>query len=138
METAEVIISVTGVCFLVVASPVTVLVAVSSDHRELADEIAEQTVYDVQIVSTERAVRESLPVDSTVDCLVATQDHPAGTALDLLERVRETDPSLPFVVLAPDGSEQLASDAFAADADDYVRSTRRARRSNPSRPASRG
>ncbi|MFD1589030.1 PAS domain S-box protein [Halorientalis brevis] len=98
----------------------TVLVVASSRLRELADEIDGTAAAEADVVATKRAAQERLAADSTIDCVVAAQELPDGAGLDLLAQVRETDPSLPFVLLATDGSERLASDAFAADADDYV------------------
>ena len=55
-----------------------------------------------------------------VDCVVSAQDLPGTTGLDFFERVRETDAAVPFVLSVADGSETLASRAFAAGVDDYV------------------
>lgn len=54
-----------------------------------------------------------------VDCLVTEQDLPTTSGLALLERVREADADLPFVLCAPDGSEQVASRAVSAGVTEY-------------------
>ena len=55
-----------------------------------------------------------------VDCVIATQELPESTGVDLLERFRDREPTLPFVLVATDGSEALASRAVAAGATRYV------------------
>ena len=62
----------------------------------------------------------SLLADGTFDCVVAADDLPESTGVDLLETVRERKPTLPFVLYANDGSEALASEAIAAGVTDYV------------------
>lgn len=55
-----------------------------------------------------------------IDCVVSGQVLPDGTGLELLGEVRRQD-SLGATILFPDdGSETLASDAFAAGIADYV------------------
>ncbi len=59
-------------------------------------------------------------VSTHVDCVVSTQALPDGDGLTFLRRVRDLDGEIPFVLLAPDGSERLASRAVAAGVTDYV------------------
>ena len=59
-------------------------------------------------------------VSTHVDCVVSTQALPDGDGLTLLRRVRDLGGGLPFVLLASDGSERLASRATAAGVTDYV------------------
>ena len=59
-------------------------------------------------------------VSTHVDCVVSAQALPDGDGLTLLRRVRDLDGELPFVLLASDGSERLASRAVAAGVTDYV------------------
>ena len=59
-------------------------------------------------------------VSTHVDCVVSTQALPDGDGLTLLRRVRDLDEELPFVLLASNGSERLASRATAAGVTDYV------------------
>jgi PAS domain S-box-containing protein len=54
------------------------------------------------------------------DCVVATHDLPESTGLDLLERFEDRKLAIPFVLVAADGSEALASRAVAAGAAGYV------------------
>lgn len=73
----------------------------------------------VRHVSDPDAVPSTL--DSVrVDCVVSEYRLPGTTGVDLLERVRETRPDLPFVLYAAEGDEHVASDAIAAGVDDYV------------------
>ena len=54
------------------------------------------------------------------DCIVSDYDMPEMTGVDLVERVRESDPELPVVILTGEGSEAVASDAIAAGVTDYL------------------
>lgn len=71
---------------------------------------------------TETTVREGLDrLDSAdVDCVIADYDLPEMDGLQFLEAVRERYPTLPFVLFAGDGSEEVASNAIAADVSGYV------------------
>ncbi|GAA0716686.1 PAS domain S-box-containing protein [Halorubrum trapanicum] len=54
------------------------------------------------------------------DAVVCDYDLPDGTGIDLLERVREIDPELPFVLFTGKGSEEVASEAISAGVTDYL------------------
>lgn len=56
-----------------------------------------------------------------VDCIVSDYRMPRLNGLELLRAVRERFPSLPFVLYTGQGSEEVAADAFATDATDYLR-----------------
>ena len=45
---------------------------------------------------------------------------PAKNGIGFLEEVRETDPDLPFILFTGKGSEEVAGDAIAAGATDYL------------------
>ena len=75
--------------------------------------------FDVVRATGADDVLERLPARQ-FDCVVATNDLPDSTGIDLLERFRDREPTLPFVLVAADGSEALASRAVAAGASRYV------------------
>jgi PAS domain S-box-containing protein len=56
-----------------------------------------------------------------VDCIVSDYQMPRLDGIELLRAVRARYPSLPFVLYTGQGSEEVAADAFAADATDYLR-----------------
>ncbi|NHN41475.1 PAS domain S-box protein [Halorubellus sp. JP-L1] len=58
--------------------------------------------------------------EESFDCVVCDYDLGAYDGLDVLDAVRERDPEVPFVLFTAKGSEQVASDAIAADATDYL------------------
>ncbi|WP_435115819.1 PAS domain S-box protein [Halolamina sp. C58] len=75
----------------------------------------------LDVTTTARAeAARSLLEDEAFDCVAAAGDLPDATGVELLERVREREPTLPFVMYAAEGSETLASDATAAGVTDYV------------------
>ncbi|MFB6188983.1 MAG: bacterio-opsin activator domain-containing protein [Halapricum sp.] len=64
--------------------------------------------------------RDALDADG-IDCLVTDHDPPTTDALALLDDLDVTDRPQPVVVFTDSGSERLASDAFAAGANGYLR-----------------
>lgn len=56
-----------------------------------------------------------------VDCVVSEYALPGRTGIDLLERVRERYPDVPFILYTDVGSEAVASAAVTADATEYLR-----------------
>jgi len=71
-------------------------------------------------VVTEPDPRSALARADGVDCVVSGYELPAMDGLELLERVRDEHPELPFVVFATDGSEAVASRAISTGATDYL------------------
>jgi DNA-binding NtrC family response regulator len=67
------------------------------------------------VATAEKAVRESRP-----DAVVLDHMLPDGTALDLLPRLKEIDPSLPVVVLTGHASIDLAVRAVKEGADQFL------------------
>jgi len=67
------------------------------------------------IASAEKALREGRP-----DAIVLDHMLPDGTALDLLPRIKELDPSLPVVVLTGHASIDLAVRAIKEGADQFL------------------
>lgn len=55
-----------------------------------------------------------------VDCVVSDYDMPGTNGLELLERVRESHPNLPFVLFTGRGSEEIASEAITAGVSEYL------------------
>ncbi|WP_137288046.1 bacterio-opsin activator domain-containing protein [Natronorubrum halophilum] len=56
----------------------------------------------------------------SIDCVVSDYEMPKITGLELLERVRESDPDLPFILFTGRGSEEIASEAIAAGVTQYL------------------
>ena len=78
--------------------------------------------FEVDTVSTaERGLKQLS--DGRYDCVVSAYDLPDMDGVALLEAVRETAPDLPFVVVAADGSEAVASEAISAGVTAYLPST---------------
>ncbi|APW96831.1 diguanylate cyclase [Halobiforma lacisalsi AJ5] len=65
--------------------------------------------------------RLDAPGDPPVDCIVSDYEMPGTTGLELLERVREDDPDLPFILFTGKGSEAVASEAIDAGVSQYLR-----------------
>ncbi|MEF8881894.1 MAG: PAS domain S-box protein [Halapricum sp.] len=58
--------------------------------------------------------------DDTFDCVVSDYDMPEMNGIEFLEAVRNKRPDLPFILFTGKGSEEIARDAFAAGATDYL------------------
>lgn len=89
----------------------------ASDGSALADACDAADVIDVDDAA---GALEYLSA-SEADCVVSEYDLPGADGLSLLKDVRTTSPHLPFVMFTAAGNERLASDAFLAGADGYLR-----------------
>ncbi|WP_229124798.1 PAS domain S-box protein [Halapricum desulfuricans] len=58
--------------------------------------------------------------DGSIDCVVSDYRPTGIDGLDLLERVRERDPGMPFVLYTSHGSEEIASEAISAGVTEYM------------------
>ena len=58
--------------------------------------------------------------EDTFDCVVSDYDMPRQNGIELLERVREDHPRLPFILFTGKGSEEIASEAISAGVSDYL------------------
>ncbi|GAA0203835.1 hybrid sensor histidine kinase/response regulator [Halobaculum roseum] len=87
--------------------------ALIAERFERADDIVVEVVSDAE---------EGLDriASAAFDCVVSEYALPDRTGIELLDRVREDHSDLPFVIYTGEGSEAIASDAFAAGATDYL------------------
>jgi len=69
--------------------------------------------------STEEAL--SRLADESFDCVVSDYDMAGQTGIEFLRTVRETNPTLPFILFTGKGSEEVASEAISAGVSDYLR-----------------
>ncbi|MFW6017414.1 MAG: PAS domain S-box protein [Halapricum sp.] len=91
------------------------LLAVVAEHLE-----SESATLAVEGETDQETALERLD-RAAIDCVVS--DHrPAGIdGLELLERVRERDPEIPFILYTSHGSEEIASEAISAGVTEYMR-----------------
>ncbi|WP_146418431.1 response regulator, partial [Haloarcula hispanica] len=59
--------------------------------------------------------------DAAFDCVVCGYDPPGLDGLDVLSRVRDESPELPFIVFTERAREEIADEALAAGATGYLR-----------------
>lgn len=102
-----------------------VRVLVVDDDPEVADTTAtflERSVEAIEAVAepTVSAGLERLS-EGTFDCVVSDYRMPDDDGIEFLERVRETDPELPFVLYTGEGSDEVANEAITKGATDYIR-----------------
>ncbi|QAU11980.1 PAS domain S-box protein [Halorubrum sp. BOL3-1] len=62
--------------------------------------------------------------DATFDCVISDYDMPKMDGIEFLETVRKKYSALPFILYTGKGSEEVASDAIAAGASDYLQKER--------------
>ncbi|SDY75648.1 PAS domain S-box protein [Halopenitus persicus] len=96
------------------------------DQPEFGELVATflQRVDDRITVVTESSVadgRDRLDAETNrIDCVVSDYDMPGMNGISFLEDVREEHPTLPFILFTGKGSEEVASEAIAAGATDYL------------------
>jgi CheY-like chemotaxis protein len=80
----------------------------------------EQETFDVTVETdpTEALARFR---EERFDCVVSDYDMPSLNGLELLARLREVDPDIPFVLFTGRGSESIAADAIDGGVDYYLR-----------------
>jgi PAS domain S-box-containing protein len=61
---------------------------------------------------------------ATFDCIVSDYEMPGQNGLELLDKIRQQYPDLPFVLFTGKGSEEVASDAISAGVTDYLQKAR--------------
>lgn len=78
-----------------------------------------QPRFDVTPVHTPSEAIENVE-EQVFDCVISDYDMPGKDRLVLLEEVKDLRPSLPFVLYTGKGSEEIASEAITAGADEYL------------------
>ncbi|MFC7019592.1 MULTISPECIES: hybrid sensor histidine kinase/response regulator [Haloarcula] len=104
--------------------PPTAQVVLVDDDREFLDLSAELLARHADDV-TITTLADPLEVldrleTATVDCVVSDYNMRPLNGIDLLRRVREVDPDVPFILFTGRGSEAVASEAISAGVTDYV------------------
>ena len=74
----------------------------------------------VTVVGSANEAMVALQDDADLDCLVVDYMMPRVTGLQLLERVREEYPQLPYLLTTSEGSEDIAARAIEAGVTDYI------------------
>ena len=104
------------------ADPIRVLHV--DDEPGFAEVTAEFLEREDDSITVETVVRVSEARDrlseGDIDCIVSDYDMPETNGIEFLERVRELDPQLPFILFTGKGSEEIASDAISAGVTDYL------------------
>jgi PAS domain S-box-containing protein len=90
---------------------------------ELVTELLERETGRLEVVPETRArgaldrVRDG---ESDIDCIVSDYEMPEMDGLAFLDAVRQEHPDLPFILFTGKGSEEVASEAIANGATDYL------------------
>lgn len=95
-----------------IVSSETDAVAHNGSNVEPIEVVVEQTVSD--------SIDRLNDHDNPIDCIVSEYRLPDGDGIAYLKTVRETQPSLPFLLCVVDGTEAIASEAISAGVTDYV------------------
>lgn len=89
--------------------------------RFMADKLQRQEPsLEVTVALSANEAILALRERDSVDCMVTDYRMPEVDGIQLLERVREEWPKLPFVLITGEGSEDVASEAIDAGVTDYL------------------
>jgi len=104
------------------SQPITVLVVDNEPgFAALAGEMLERECDSiVALEATDGTEALSILEGRGVDCIVSDYELPAMTGLELLERVREGDSGLPFILFTGRNATEIASEAIAAGVTQYL------------------
>lgn len=95
---------------------------VGTDAGDRATRLETNAPLAVTYVPDAGSVPEQL-ADVEPDCIVSEQALAGSSGLEVLHRVRDLDPRIPFMLVVDEGSESLASDAIHAGVSDYLSRT---------------
>ncbi len=91
---------------------------------EVSKEFLEQVGDGFEVLSVTAGADALDLVATGVDCVVSDYDMPGMDGLELLAKVREIDPDLPFILFTGKGSEEIASRAISEGVSDYIQKGR--------------
>ena len=95
---------------------------VGTDAEERVTGLESAAPLSVTSVPDADAVLETL-TDVEPDCIVSEQTLVGTSGLEVLHRVRNVAPRIPFMLVVDEGSESLASDAIHAGVSEYLSRT---------------
>lgn len=103
--------------------PITVLFVDDDEEwaRFIAGELeAEDPTFETRIALNANEAIVALAEDDSIDCVVTDFRMPEVDGVQLLERIRESHPDLPCILVTGTGSEDVATRAINAGVTDYV------------------
>ncbi|MFW6152796.1 MAG: response regulator [Halobacteriota archaeon] len=91
------------------------------DFVEMAKLFLERIQDDLTVVTAYSAI-DALDrlEEESIDAIISDYQMPRMDGIDLLRSVREEYPDLPFILCTARGSEEVATEAIAADVTDYI------------------
>lgn len=91
------------------------------DFAELAKAFLERKAEDLEVL-TEYGGADALERldEASVDAIISDYQMPRMDGIELLRTVRRDHPDLPFILCTARGSEEVATEAIAADVTDYI------------------
>lgn len=100
-------------------------VVLVDDNEQWAEFIARDIERDTNRIRVTTALSaneaiQTLTATDGIECIVSDYRMPEVDGLQLLERVREDYPDLPFILVTGKGSEDIAERAISAGVSDYI------------------
>ncbi|MFB6149912.1 MAG: bacterio-opsin activator domain-containing protein [Halobacteriales archaeon] len=84
--------------------------------RLLEEKASQLTVHTAASVSEGFEIFE----EEAIECVVSDYHMPEADGIEVLDRIRERDDKLPFILITGKGSESIASEAISAEVTDYL------------------
>jgi PAS domain S-box-containing protein len=110
--------------FVARSDPDGITLLVVDDERNLLSIVAsrlQERLESLEVVTAKHGTEALELLESKdVDCIIGDYKMPGMNGLELLEKCRETDPDIPFILFTSKGSEDVAMEAINAGVTDYL------------------
>jgi PAS domain S-box-containing protein len=111
--------------FVARSDPEEITLLVVDDERNLLSIVAsrlQERLDSLEVVTAKHGTEALELLDSkAVDCVISDYKMPGMNGLEFLEKCRDVEPGVPFILFTSKGSEDIAMEAINAGVTDYLR-----------------